>query len=126
MRATTTAMSSLAGMLARRGLQVSGSDQNVYPPASTLLERLGIPVRLGYRPENLDPPPDLVIVGNAVSRTNPEVAAMLERGLAYVSMPERMMLPSGLKAQDSTSLKTPSLRLVLNIAVANPVATSHS
>jgi UDP-N-acetylmuramate: L-alanyl-gamma-D-glutamyl-meso-diaminopimelate ligase len=81
-------MTSLAGMLARRGLQVTGSDQNVYPPASTLLERLGIPVRLGYRPENLDPPPDLVIVGNAVSRTNPEVAAMLERGLPYVSMPE--------------------------------------
>ena len=82
------AMTSLAGMLVRRGLQVTGSDQNVYPPASTLLERLGIAVRLGYRPENLDPAPDLVVVGNAVSRTNPEVAAMLERGLPYVSMPQ--------------------------------------
>jgi len=81
-------MTSLAGMLVRRGLRVTGSDQNVYPPASTLLERLGVPVRLGYRAENLEPTPDLVIVGNAVSRTNPEVAAMLERGLAYVSMPE--------------------------------------
>jgi UDP-N-acetylmuramate: L-alanyl-gamma-D-glutamyl-meso-diaminopimelate ligase len=82
------AMTSLAGMLKSRGLEVSGSDQNVYPPASTLLERLGIGVRLGYRPENLEPPPDLVIVGNAVSRTNPEVAAMLARGLPYTSMPE--------------------------------------
>ena len=82
------AMTSLAGMLKSRGYAVTGSDQNVYPPASTLLERLGIPVRLGYRPENLEPPPDLVIVGNAVSRTNPEVAAMLERGLPYASMPE--------------------------------------
>ena len=82
------AMTSLAGMLVRRGLRVTGSDQNVYPPASTLLERLGVPVRLGYRAENLEPAPDLVIVGNAVSRTNPEVAAMLERGLPYVSMPE--------------------------------------
>src|SRR5262245_24653113 len=82
------AMTSLAGMLKSRGYVVTGSDQNVYPPASTLLERLGIPVRLGYRAENLEPRPDLVVVGNAVSRTNPEVAAMLERGLAYVSMPE--------------------------------------
>jgi UDP-N-acetylmuramate: L-alanyl-gamma-D-glutamyl-meso-diaminopimelate ligase len=82
------AMTSLAGMLVERGLAVSGSDQNVYPPASTLLERLKISVRLGYGPQNLEPTPDLVVVGNAVSRTNPEVAAMLERGLPYVSMPE--------------------------------------
>jgi UDP-N-acetylmuramate: L-alanyl-gamma-D-glutamyl-meso-diaminopimelate ligase len=82
------AMTSLAGMLKSRGLEVSGSDQNVYPPASTLLERLGIAVRSGYRPENLDPTPDLVVVGNAVSRTNAEVAAMLERNLPYTSMPD--------------------------------------
>ncbi len=82
------AMTSLAGMLKSRGFEVSGSDHNVYPPASTLLERLGVPVRLGYRAENLDPAPDLVVVGNAVSRTNPEVAALLERGLSYVSMPQ--------------------------------------
>jgi UDP-N-acetylmuramate: L-alanyl-gamma-D-glutamyl-meso-diaminopimelate ligase len=82
------AMTSLAGMLKSRGFEVSGSDQNVYPPASTLLERLGIDVRLGYRPENLEPPPDLVVVGNAISRTNPEAAALLERGIPYVSMPE--------------------------------------
>lgn len=82
------AMTSLAGMLKSRGFEVSGSDQNVYPPASTLLERLGITVRLGYRAENLEPAPDLVVVGNAVSRTNPEVAALLERGLPYLSMPQ--------------------------------------
>jgi UDP-N-acetylmuramate: L-alanyl-gamma-D-glutamyl-meso-diaminopimelate ligase len=81
-------MTSLAGMLKSRGFVVTGSDQNVYPPASTLLERLGIRARIGYRAENLEPPPDLVVVGNAVSRTNPEVGAMIERGLPYVSMPE--------------------------------------
>jgi UDP-N-acetylmuramate: L-alanyl-gamma-D-glutamyl-meso-diaminopimelate ligase len=81
-------MTSLAGMLKSRGFVVTGSDQNVYPPASTLLERLGIRARIGYRAENLEPRPDLVVVGNAVSRTNPEVAAMIERGLPYVSMPE--------------------------------------
>ncbi|MBI2963733.1 MAG: UDP-N-acetylmuramate:L-alanyl-gamma-D-glutamyl-meso-diaminopimelate ligase [Deltaproteobacteria bacterium] len=81
-------MTSLAGMLKSRGFEVSGSDQNIYPPASTLLERLGIPVRLGYRAENLEPAPDLVVVGNAVSRTNPEVAALLERRLPYLSMPQ--------------------------------------
>ena len=82
------AMTSLAGMLKSRGFEVTGSDQNIYPPASTLLERLRVPVRLGYRPENLDPPPDLVVVGNVVSRTNPEVEALLARGIPYVSMPE--------------------------------------
>src|SRR5688572_22043984 len=81
-------MTSLAGLLRAAGYEVRGSDQNVYPPASTLLERLGVPVRLGYRPENLDPAPDLVMIGNAVSRTNPEVVATLERGLPYASMPE--------------------------------------
>ena len=83
-------MTSLAGMLSRRGYEVSGSDQNVYPPASTLLERFGIAVRQGYAPRNLEPTPDLVIVGNAVSRTNPEVVALLERGLPYLSMAEAL------------------------------------
>jgi len=83
-------MASLAGMLRSRGYEVTGSDQNVYPPASTLLERLAIPVRTGFRPENLEPPPDLVIVGNAVSRTNAEVEAVLARGLPYTSMAEAL------------------------------------
>jgi UDP-N-acetylmuramate: L-alanyl-gamma-D-glutamyl-meso-diaminopimelate ligase len=83
-------MASLASMLKARGFEVTGSDQNIYPPASTLLERSGIALRSGYRPENLEPPPDLVIVGNAVSRSNPEVAAMLDRDLGYLSMPDAL------------------------------------
>jgi UDP-N-acetylmuramate: L-alanyl-gamma-D-glutamyl-meso-diaminopimelate ligase len=82
------AMSALAGMLKARGYAVSGSDENVYPPMSTALERLGITIREGYRPENLADRPDLVVVGNKVSRSNPEVQALLASGLPYVSLPE--------------------------------------
>jgi len=84
------AMAALAGMLKRRGYDVSGSDDNVYPPMSTLLAELGIPIRRGYRAENLADRPDLVVVGNTVSRTNPEVAALLESGLRYVSLPQAL------------------------------------
>src|SRR5712692_10395438 len=84
------AMSALAGMLKQRGYDVSGSDENVYPPISTLLERLGIVIRPGFRPENLADRPDLVVVGNKVSRANPEVEALLASGLPYVSLPEAM------------------------------------
>src|SRR5512143_4009877 len=84
------AMAALAGMLKRRGYEVSGSDDNVYPPMSTLLEELGIPIRRGYRPENLADRPDLVVVGNTVSRTTPEVVALLESGIPYVSLPQAM------------------------------------
>ncbi len=82
------AMSGLAGMLQERGYAVSGSDENVYPPMSTALQRLGITIREGYRPENLADHPDLVVVGNKVSRANPEVQALLASGLPYVSLPE--------------------------------------
>lgn len=82
------AMAALAGMLQQRGFRVTGSDEDVYPPMSTLLDRLGIPVRSGYQAAHLDTPPDLVIVGNKVSRGNPEVEAMLERGLPYASLPQ--------------------------------------
>jgi UDP-N-acetylmuramate: L-alanyl-gamma-D-glutamyl-meso-diaminopimelate ligase len=84
------AMSALAGMLKQRGYQVSGSDENVYPPISTLLERLGIAIRSGFRAENLAERPDLVVVGNKVSRTNPEVEALLASDLAYVSLPQAL------------------------------------
>jgi UDP-N-acetylmuramate: L-alanyl-gamma-D-glutamyl-meso-diaminopimelate ligase len=80
-------MSALAGLLQARGFHVTGSDEAIYPPASTLLERLGIEVRRGYRPEHLHGA-DAVIIGNAVTRTNPEAAAALERGLPVHSMPE--------------------------------------
>jgi UDP-N-acetylmuramate: L-alanyl-gamma-D-glutamyl-meso-diaminopimelate ligase len=84
------AMSALAGMLKQRGYEVSGSDENVYPPISTLLERLGIPIRHGFHAENLADRPDLVVVGNKVSRTNPEVEALLASDLSYVSLPQAL------------------------------------
>lgn len=83
-----TAMASLAGLLKARGYRVTGSDQNVYPPMSELLARLGIDVRSPYRPENVPLDADLVVVGNALSRGNPELESVLERSLAYASMPE--------------------------------------
>jgi len=84
------AMSALAGLLKKRGYAVSGSDQNIYPPISTLLERWEIDVRPGYRAENLGDRPNLVVVGNTVSRTNPEVIALLESDLPYVSLPQAL------------------------------------
>ncbi len=84
------AMSALGGMLKQRGYEVSGSDENVYPPISTLLERLGISIRQGFRAENLADHPDLVVVGNKVSRANPEVKALLASGIPYVSLPQAL------------------------------------
>ncbi len=83
-----TAMASLAGMLQARGHRVTGSDENVYPPMSTMLESLGIPVSKGYRPEHLEPAPDCVVIGNALSRGNPEVEETLNRRLVYRSQAE--------------------------------------
>lgn len=85
-----TGMGSLAGMLKSTGLRVTGSDQNVYPPMSTQLRGQGIEIREGYRPENLADKPDLVVVGNAVSKTNVEVEALLASGIPYVSFPEAL------------------------------------
>ena len=84
-----TAMASLAGMLQQRGYEVAGSDEHVYPPMSTYLERLRIPVLEGYTNEHLETfRPDLVVVGNAAASTNAEAAATVERDLPYTSMPE--------------------------------------
>jgi UDP-N-acetylmuramate: L-alanyl-gamma-D-glutamyl-meso-diaminopimelate ligase len=83
-----TAMASLAGMLQARGHRVTGSDVNVYPPMSTMLADLGIPVLQGFRAENLNPTPDCVIVGNAIPRGNPEVEETLNRKLLYRSQAE--------------------------------------
>jgi UDP-N-acetylmuramate: L-alanyl-gamma-D-glutamyl-meso-diaminopimelate ligase len=82
------AMAPLAGMLAERGYRVSGSDTGVYPPASNLLESLGVAWRNGFREENLTPPPDLVVIGNSVSRGNPEVEFVLDHKIPYRSLPE--------------------------------------
>lgn len=83
-----TAMAGLAGLLLAKGYRVTGSDQDVYPPMSELLDRLGIPVARGYRPENLQPHPDRVVIGNALSRGNPEIEYALDAKLHYVSLPE--------------------------------------
>ena len=85
-----TGMAALAGLLRGAGYRVSGSDTNIYPPMSVLLENAGIPVLLGYRKENITGDIDLVIVGNAVSKTNEEVQSVLEAGLDYMSFPEAL------------------------------------
>lgn len=81
-------MGGLAVIARQLGHQVSGSDQNVYPPMSTQLEEQGIQLMEGYSADNLANTPDLVIIGNALSRGNPEVEAVLNRGLRYVSGPQ--------------------------------------
>lgn len=83
-------MASLAGILKDLGYKVTGSDQNVYPPMSTQLEKLGIPIQLGFKKENLQPRPDLVIVGNVVSRSNPEAEALLATDIPYTSLPKAL------------------------------------
>jgi UDP-N-acetylmuramate: L-alanyl-gamma-D-glutamyl-meso-diaminopimelate ligase len=83
-------MAALARMLKAAGYRVTGSDANVYPPMSTLLEREGIPCRVGFRPENIEPDTNLVIIGNAVSKTNPEVQSVLDRGVPYRSFPQAL------------------------------------
>ena len=80
-----TAMGSLAGLLKAAGHTVTGSDENVYPPMSTQLQELGIPYHEGYSPENLRPRPDVVVVGNAISRGNPELEAVLNEKVPYTS-----------------------------------------
>jgi len=83
-----TAMGSLAAMLEEAGHRITGSDDHVYPPMSDFLRQSGIEVQAGFDPSRLDPAPDLVVVGNAISRGNPEVEAVLNRRLPFASMPE--------------------------------------
>jgi UDP-N-acetylmuramate: L-alanyl-gamma-D-glutamyl-meso-diaminopimelate ligase len=85
-----TGMGTLAAMLQEAGYRVRGSDQHVYPPMSTFLSSHGIEVMEGYRPGNLEPPPDLVVVGNVIRRDNSEAQAVLECGLPFCSMPEAL------------------------------------
>lgn len=85
-----TGMAALAGMLKQRGYKITGSDLNVYPPMSTFLEQQQIPVYQGFEAAHLQPSPDVVIVGNAMSRGNPEVEHLLDNGLRYYSLPEAL------------------------------------
>ena len=83
-----TAMATLAAMLKRRGHDVRGSDQNVYPPMSDFLTSEGIPISSGYTAEHITSDIDLVVVGNAISRGNAELESVLERKIRYCSLPE--------------------------------------
>jgi len=83
-----TFMGGLALLARESGLRVEGSDAGVYPPMSTQLAEQGIGLKEGYKAEHLDPPPDLVVVGNALSRGNPAVEYTLDRGLRYTSGPQ--------------------------------------
>jgi len=85
-----TAMGALACMLKDLGLSVTGSDAKIYPPMSDFLASRGITVADGFDPARLEPGPDLVVVGNAVSRDNPEAQALARLGLAYCSLPQAL------------------------------------
>src|SRR3954470_20281860 len=81
-------MATLAAMLKRKGLDVRGSDQDVYPPMSDFLAGEAIPVFSGYRADQISSELDLVIVGNAISRGNAELEEVLDRKIRYCSLPE--------------------------------------
>ena len=83
-----TAMASLAGMLKQRGFRVTGSDAAAYPPMSDFLAELGIPVAQPFAAENLTSQPDLIVVGNAISRGNPELEYVLDQRIPFCSLPQ--------------------------------------
>jgi len=83
-------MAALAGLLTELGHRVRGSDLEIYPPASDELARLGVPVVRGYRAENLEPRPDLVVMGNAIPANNPEAVAARLQGIPTISLPEAL------------------------------------
>jgi UDP-N-acetylmuramate: L-alanyl-gamma-D-glutamyl-meso-diaminopimelate ligase len=85
-----TAMGAVAAAMRSQGFTVSGSDEKVYPPMSTFLEEQGITLTEGYRPDNLPAAADLIVVGNAISRGNLELEAVLNRKLYYLSLPETL------------------------------------
>jgi UDP-N-acetylmuramate: L-alanyl-gamma-D-glutamyl-meso-diaminopimelate ligase len=83
-----TFMGGIAAIARAAGHRVTGSDRNVYPPMSTQLEALGIEVQQGFDAEQLDPAPDIVVVGNVMTRGQPVIEALLEQGIPYASGPE--------------------------------------
>ena len=116
-----TGMGALACMLKELGYEVTGSDQNVYPPMSRFLQEKGIKVARGFSGDNLALRPDLVVVGNAVSKTNPEVQQMFEMGLAYCSMPQALnhLVAAGKKpiVVTGTHGKTTTAALIAHLLV---------
>src|ERR1700758_3320511 len=83
-----TARASLAGMLKQRGFRVTGSDPAAYPPMSDFLRELDIPVAQPFDVENLEPKPDLIVIGNAISRGNVELEYVLDQRLEFCSLPQ--------------------------------------
>src|SRR5688500_7741858 len=81
-------MATLAALLKSRGIDVRGSDQNVYPPMSDFLQQQGITTLQGYRPEHITADLDMVVVGNAISRGNIELEEVLDRKIRFCSLPE--------------------------------------
>ncbi|NBR85627.1 MAG: UDP-N-acetylmuramate:L-alanyl-gamma-D-glutamyl-meso-diaminopimelate ligase [Verrucomicrobia bacterium] len=122
-----TAMASAAAAMQERGFRVTGSDANVYPPMSTFLAERKVEVIAGYDEKNLASKPDLVVIGNAMSRGNPEVEAVLDRKLRYCSLPEllkeffirskRSLVVSGTHGKTTT---TSLLTWVFECAGLNP------
>ena len=85
-----TAMGAVAVALQAQGFTVTGSDAGVYPPMSTFLQERGISIASPFQPENIPADADLIVVGNAISRGNPELEAVLNRRLRYISLPEAL------------------------------------
>ncbi len=83
-------MGAVASALRERGFVVTGSDENIYPPMSTFLEKRGVAFNQGYRAENIPADVDIVVIGNAMTRGNPELEAVLSRKLYYLSLPETL------------------------------------
>ena len=122
-----TAMGAVAAALRERGFVVTGSDESVYPPMSTFLESKGIALFAGYRPENIPPEAEIVVIGNAMKRGNPEVEAVLNRKLYYASLPEVLkqlflrgrhnLVVTGTHGKTTT---TALLAWILNVAKLDP------
>ena len=132
-----TAMGSLAGLLREAGHRVTGSDEGVYPPMSTLLDELGIEYAHAFDPSNLGPAtadpgtrgvPDVVVVGNAISRGNPELEAVLDRRLRYTSaaqvIKEELLLGRRVLAVAGTHGKTTTTALLAWILESAGLAPS--
>jgi UDP-N-acetylmuramate: L-alanyl-gamma-D-glutamyl-meso-diaminopimelate ligase len=85
-----TGMASLAGLLKEAGYNVTGSDSNIYPPMSILLEKGGIAIKPGYKDANITKDIDLAVIGNAISRDNAEAQAIIEQGIPYISFPQAL------------------------------------
>jgi UDP-N-acetylmuramate: L-alanyl-gamma-D-glutamyl-meso-diaminopimelate ligase len=122
-----TAMASLAGMLKQRGFRVTGSDTAAYPPMSDFLAALGIPVAQPYSESNLKPRPDMVVVGNAISRGNPELEYALDERIHLRSLPQvlqeqflRSREPLVVAGTHGKTTTTSMLAWIFQVAGLNP------